>query len=301
MIDTKTKIKVRLKRVLIFLIQSIGPFVVPRVAREFIRDNFIPLMLDQRLISRDIVYRKMRHFEVLVPCEPYNYIHWNNYWFGIFHEEELELYMRAKIKPGDTIIDVGMNIGHVALPGCKLVGKDGAVIGFEPNPTIANTVRQCAAVQGLNQLRVICCGLGAESSELTLYIDPLHIGGASFKVKYDSDGDEKKQVITCPIVRADEALKELDPSSRIFLKIDVEGCELEVILGFGALLTIISHAVIEISPEWLTRTDIDKIFSHLSAHGFEPFHILRSGGVGEIANPNLISRQENILFIRSSK
>lgn len=43
----------------------------------------------------------------------------------------LRLYRRL-VQPGDTVLDVGANIGAHALPLARLVGASGRVVAFEP-------------------------------------------------------------------------------------------------------------------------------------------------------------------------
>ena len=49
--------------------------------------------------------------------------------------------MNALIRPGDTVIDVGANRGMFALNASYLVGKNGRVICFEPNPNCLKVLR----------------------------------------------------------------------------------------------------------------------------------------------------------------
>lgn len=42
--------------------------------------------------------------------------------------------LRSQLRPGDTFINVGANIGYYTVLGSKLVGENGHVIAFEPDP-----------------------------------------------------------------------------------------------------------------------------------------------------------------------
>ena len=52
---------------------------------------------------------------------------------GTYEPEETRLF-RSKCRPGDTVIDVGANVGWYTVIASKLVGKKGRVIAFEPEP-----------------------------------------------------------------------------------------------------------------------------------------------------------------------
>jgi hypothetical protein len=57
-------------------------------------------------------------------------------YFGIF-EKELLAYLRLVLRPGDTFVDVGANIGYVSAFARQLVGTSGMVYCFEPVPDFA--------------------------------------------------------------------------------------------------------------------------------------------------------------------
>jgi FkbM family methyltransferase len=53
------------------------------------------------------------------------------YLLGGFEPGTIKLYSRL-VKPGDTVLDIGANVGAHTLPLAKLVGAEGRVIAFEP-------------------------------------------------------------------------------------------------------------------------------------------------------------------------
>jgi len=52
------------------------------------------------------------------------------YYFGMW-EPNVEVFLRARLRPGDIFIDVGANIGYLTLLGAKLVGRQGRVVAIE--------------------------------------------------------------------------------------------------------------------------------------------------------------------------
>ena len=49
------------------------------------------------------------------------------------HDERL---LRRILRPKDTVIDVGANIGTISLTAAAIVGEKGLVMAFEPNPRV---------------------------------------------------------------------------------------------------------------------------------------------------------------------
>ncbi len=53
---------------------------------------------------------------------------------GLIHEETTTNLFKKTIKKGDTIVDLGANIGYFTLLAAKLTGREGKVYSFEPEP-----------------------------------------------------------------------------------------------------------------------------------------------------------------------
>src|SRR3954469_15193830 len=58
------------------------------------------------------------------------------YFYGRSLDPDVQLCMLACLRPGDTCLDIGANIGMLALLAAWAVGPRGRVIAFEPNPDV---------------------------------------------------------------------------------------------------------------------------------------------------------------------
>ena len=65
---------------------------------------------------------------------------------GIWEPYETSLLLRL-LQPGDVFVDVGANIGYFSVLAASLVGEQGAVFSFEPDP---NNYRLLCANMALN-------------------------------------------------------------------------------------------------------------------------------------------------------
>lgn len=150
--------------------------------------------------------------------------------YGEWCEYEID-FLRKFIKPGDTVIDVGANIGTHAVAFSRMVGKGGKVFAFEPQPRIFKILE--ANIQ-LNKLgNVFFSDKAISSYEI---IVPLHIEELPpDDVKFNfgakslfSDDLARMNGPAIEITAIDAFASDLSPS---LIKIDVEGMEADVIQG----------------------------------------------------------------------
>lgn len=141
--------------------------------------------------------------------------------YGEFSPGELDLFRQA-VQPGWHVVEAGANIGAHTLILAQQVGPRGRVYAFEPQRVLFQTL--CANM-ALNSLTNVVCrpeALGAEAG--TTYVPWLdynaenNFGGLSLQYR---------QGEPVPVI----ALDSLQLPRCEFLKIDVEGMELEVLRG----------------------------------------------------------------------
>jgi FkbM family methyltransferase len=150
--------------------------------------------------------------------------------YGEFSIHQAALLFKM-LKPGDVALDIGANIGAMALPMLHAVGPTGRVIAFEPQEPLA---RACHATLVLNasnprSFEVRQCALGAEPGSLVVppvdYDAPANNFGC---VELEKDGPGT----VVPVNKLDL----LDLPRVNVIKIDAEGMEGDVIAGGERLI-----------------------------------------------------------------
>ncbi len=136
------------------------------------------------------------------------------------------LAIAGLLPAGCVVVDAGANIGLVAVPIARLLrGRGGVVHAFEVQRMMAYALCGTAALNDLENLLVHNEALGAGPGSLPMaspdYAIPQDFGQFSLLDQEDSVADRIEVV---PIDSL--ALARLD-----FLKIDVEGMEIEVLAG----------------------------------------------------------------------
>jgi Methyltransferase FkbM domain len=70
-------------------------------------------------------------------------------------EPHLQNAIRDYVAAGDTVYDIGANVGYVSLSLAKRVGPSGRVIAFEPVPRNAEAFRQNIEINGITNVRLL--------------------------------------------------------------------------------------------------------------------------------------------------
>jgi FkbM family methyltransferase len=132
---------------------------------------------------------------------------------------------RYGMKKGDVVVDGGAYSGTFTLIAAKKVGDNGKVIAFEPD---TESYRRLLANIRLNHLEnVVAVPKGLWSSDTTLPFSDTHTIGSSIVF----DGHRGESIIDLPVVSLDRELERLGIEKVDFIKMDVEGAEVEAIKG----------------------------------------------------------------------
>lgn len=175
------------------------------------------------------------------------------------------------IRPGDVMFDVGANIGMVSLLVGAAARDSGIDIhAFEPNPETARRARQNVALNSAENVAVHTLALGREAGTARLYT----CGGDCGRDSMIPNANAATADIGIRVERGDEVARRLGCRPSV-TKIDVEGAELDVLLGMDELLTAgaVRELFIEMHPTILAAA------GHSEA---EIVDWLKSRGMGEV-------------------
>ncbi len=123
--------------------------------------------------------------------------------YGEYSESEVQV-LRQFLKPGDTVIDIGANIGDLTVPMAQFVGPTGVVYAVESHPESFNVLCANLALNNLAQVRPVNCFLRqAEDAPVRSVfvssdpsaieyrsLDSFNLRACNF-IKIDVDGNER--------------------------------------------------------------------------------------------------------------
>ena len=139
----------------------------------------------------------------------------------------LEGYLKKyKLRSGNYVIDAGAYIGIFSIYAAKLIGKEGKVIAFEPDKPNFDKLLYNIKLNNLDNITIINKGLWKEDKELKF--DSRSNAGSAIIL---SEDDVKGGVMCYKFVKLDNELKRLGIKKIDFIKMDIEGAELEAIEG----------------------------------------------------------------------
>lgn len=149
---------------------------------------------------------------------------------GEFSEEEVDLFHQW-IKPGNIVVEAGANIGTHTVPLAKLVGREGVVVAYEPQRVVFQTLCANLALNSIENVHARCACLGSKAGVAFMpslnYASTNNFGGVSAAAAGSGEQCAVQTIDGLGLPRVD------------FIKADVEGMELDVLLG--AQKTIAQH------------------------------------------------------------
>jgi FkbM family methyltransferase len=167
---------------------------------------------------------------------------------GRFGEPEYAA-LPAFVFKGASVIDIGANLGMYTWRLAALVGRSGAVVAIEPNPELADRLRQSARILRLSRVEVesVACGEVAGTASLTL---PTNDGRPDIGQAHLGE-----QGIPVEVSTLDAIVARRGRSDAVrFVKIDAEGAEGQILRG--ATSTLRDHRptmVVELQQMWAQR------------------------------------------------
>jgi FkbM family methyltransferase len=196
--------------------------------------------------------------------------------YGAWEGGETDWFLRT-VKPGDTIVDAGANIGYYTVIGSRQVGEKGKVYAFEPDPANFALLEKNVRLNGLTNVVLERKALSNRKGTLKLFIAEQNKGDHRI---YQPKGESRPSV-EVEAVRLDEYFRD-QRRGFDFIKIDTQGAEGLILEGMTGLLQAKSDGptiFMEFWPHGLKGmgTDAGDLLKTLQSYNYKLYDIHAPG------------------------
>jgi FkbM family methyltransferase len=213
----------------------------------------------------------------MIPVKRLRYL-WRAYHYRRRVNREEIGFLAGQVRPGDTVVDVGAHKGGFLYWLRHHVTARGRVYAFEPQPSLAQYLKEVVAMQRWDNVAIEAAGLSSSSGTMDLYV-PADTGAVSPGATLAPTGaDVPHYKVRVPVVTLDE-YRERRAGHRIaFVKCDCEGHELEVFKGARGVLERDRPVLLfECELRHLRGGSPAAIFEYLQALGYEGWFFHEAG------------------------
>jgi FkbM family methyltransferase len=197
------------------------------------------------------------------------------------YEPRTTRIMRALIKAGDTVVDVGANIGYFTIVGARATGPAGHVEAFEPVPEIRRALGANLQLNAITNVTVHDQALSDRTGTTHFYLAPQEDSGLGSLRQLDNG-----VTIDVQQVSFDDWWQQ---RSRVaVIKIDVEGGELLVLRGMKQCLQRDRPDILlEVTDSYLhgLGTSADELIELLLAADYRVYEVPDAGPLVRLNGP----------------
>lgn len=193
--------------------------------------------------------------------------------FKIYEPNQTKI-VKKYVHEGDVVIDVGAHVGYYTLLMAQLVGKNGKVYSFEPDPVNFELLKKSVEINGFENVVLIQKAVSDTTEKIKLFLGD---NDSAVNRIYDAKLGDAKKSIDVESITIDEYFKENDKLFN-FIKIDSEGSEAKIINGMEKFLTKNRKLIMmtEFFPFLIKKSGDEpkQYLKSLENSGFELYNIL---------------------------
>lgn len=162
--------------------------------------------------------------------------------------------MKKKIGPGETVVDIGANMGLYTILLSQLVGSGGRVFAFEPEPDSFSLLKSNIELRELGNVVAENMGIFHKTGQMPIYSDRLN-RGANSMIYFDT---QKQDSTIVNVTTYDDYFGTMMDAVS-FVKIDAEGAEANILEGAKTIYdprnTKLRKMIVEINPAMQSHSE----------------------------------------------
>lgn len=213
---------------------------------------------------------------------------------GDFEDYTVQVFVHLLAR-GDTVVDIGANIGFFSILAAQTVGPEGLVIAFEPAPETRQRLERNLALNRIDNVLVRQEAVSDTDGEAVFFAGRREqSGGASLRAMSNSPSQYPVRVSRF------DGMAWPHPSPRL-VKIDIEGAELAALKGMAGLLRDSGpDLILEVTDSFLLQmgSSAQALTQYLFSFGYRCYMIDWDGLIPVDEWSTALPNQYNALFTR---
>ncbi len=203
------------------------------------------LYLDRKIGFNPFLNKSMRflhlnniiQLKIHVPKYNYSFFCRNNnedYTFMTGHEDDIvKLFIP---KEGDTVVDIGAHIGHYTIISSMRVGSSGKVVAIEADRENFDMLNRNIKLNQLTNVVTLNYAVYSKETKIKLYLPEIESDFTIYNTVMTDRAKEGEKYVEVKANTLDNILQSTGITQVNWIKIDVEGAEMEVLKGFTETL-----------------------------------------------------------------
>lgn len=228
------------------------------------------------------------------------------------YEGEILHFAAQVLSGGDVFIDVGAHVGFLSLFAATLVGSNGRVMSFEPEPGNFQALQRNKADNGYDHITLYNAAVSNQTDTLRFWFNRDNDGGhALWNVgdhSFNTLSNAAPLIMDVTALVLKDCVADLGLETIKILKIDAEGAERMVLEGAAPLLSAkrIDFIVCEINEFALNKlgTSQDDLRRFMASFGYATFALPGKGGLPKLIPQGVTLRSQgvfNVLFTQPDR
>jgi FkbM family methyltransferase len=266
------------------MLQQISHFIKMRPVARRRRAVGEPRCLTERVQGQLL---QLRNFQIYV--DPLDTQIGRMIWDRGRYEAHVEAALFGLLKPGDTFLDIGANVGYHSLFASRLVGQKGSVISIEMSPENIALFRASVQANQMTNIRLHETAVADTEGKVRFCVTRLTGNGMLVNDYLQQRIEFEPENFSAPAtVNAVTVNSLIPPGQKVdVVKIDIEGSELRALRGMSRVLRESRPIVVfEFCPTLLENiggAEPEELLRHLRSLGYQLRHLHRRSVPGDPA------------------
>ena len=186
------------------------------------------------------------------------------------NESIMTKFVQSNIKKGDIVLDLGANIGYWTCLLAELVGEDGRVYAFEPEPHNFELLKKNIEINNYTNVTLEQKAISNKTGKTKLFISDVK---TDHRI-YDWSGNQKSMEVD--VVSLDDYFKDKETGVD-YIKSNLQGADFAAVQGMSNLLKDSKNLkmIVEYHPDTLKEFGFDhkEFVNYIVGEGFTLYDV----------------------------